>query len=202
MRPRTFFRPPLLGAVFSALLLIAPGATAAKCVRIQDMPDLDPERPVIVVDGRIFLGDLDAVDVHSIEILCWNHETGRFEAAGIPLIFVLTNQHVSSARDPIEQLLDAQQAYHSSTSTYARTLADLQELADLEEAQIEFSASDSGWGASSRKTESSYHCLVFSGSIAPPIPAMVEGEILCEPDKSMTLQSLREWYDKSVGEAT
>ena len=88
MAPLTFTLTTLLTA---GSLLTAHPATPPKCGGLV-MPGYG-NLPVVLVDGRVHdgpLADVDAMDVHSIEVGCWSPVHGFDVPPGVPVVRVLT----------------------------------------------------------------------------------------------------------------
>ena len=118
--------------------------------------------PVVFVDGSVLPNGwpeglnetVDASDVHSVRVTCWNPATGEIGGGvGLPLIVVLTKRLVESTRAPIEDLLRAQEAYFSQHSRYAQSLDDLRAVGVPQDVMLEFFATPTdlnGTSASNR----------------------------------------------------
>ncbi len=210
----------LVPAFLAAFTPTAAYANAAKCSRYLAFPGLEPGQPVVLVDGEILEGGteileggteatgeilvrgakatlaIEALDVHSIEILCWNPETGRFQrSSGVGVIAVLTKELAATARSSLERLLMAQAAYFSQHSAYAETRSELLAFGLSEDVLLELSATPSGWTASTLGSEVPYRCFAFSGDAAPQLEGMREGVIACEADWDNATGAIRRRYE-------
>ncbi len=140
----------------------------------------------------------DPSDIHSIEITCWNPETGEIGGGGgLPVFRILTKSFVESTRAPIEALLRAQEAYFSQHSLYAQSLDDLVEFGVPEDAMLEFSATSTGWSATTPRDDVDYRCFVYSGNATPELAEMNEHEVVCQPETARVSRALREVYEGS-----
>ena len=140
----------------------------------------------------------DPSDIHSIEITCWNPETGEIgRGGGLEVIRILTKSFVESTRAPIEALLRAQEAYFSQHSRYAQSLDDLVGFGVPRDAMLEFSATSTGWSATTPRDDVDNRCFVYSGSAVPAVFGMKEHEIVCQPETARVSRALREVYEGS-----
>jgi len=182
-----------------ALSLVFVEGAAAKCSPQLAWPGLGLNDAVILVDGSVVLSgveelnEMDASDLHSIVIKCWNPATGEFQArGGASVISVWTKGFVESTRAPIEALLRAQEAYFSQHSRYAQSLDDLVEFGVPEDAMLEFSATSEGWSAVTARDDVAYRCFVYSGNATQQLTDMKEHEVACEPGASPVLREIYE----------
>ena len=203
---------PLTLAVVALSLVFAEGA-AAKCSSRIQVPGLGPNESVLlldgsivpsrVVEGQIFAEGLDEIDpstIHSIELTCWNPATGEFGGGvvGVPIILVLSKGLVESTRAPIEALLRAQEAHFSQHSRYAQSLDDLVAFGVPQDAMLEFSATSSGWSATTPRDDAAYRCFVDPGNAAPELAGMKQHEVVCQPETARASHALREMYESLV----
>ncbi len=136
--------------------------------------------------------------IHSIEITCWNPKTGEIGGGGGLNVFrILTKSFVESTRAPIEALLRAQEAYFSQHSRYAQSLDDLVGFGVPRDAMLEFSATSTGWSATTPRDDVDNRCFVYSGSAVPAVFGMKEHEIVCQPETARVSRALREVYEGS-----
>ena len=102
---------PLTLAFVAVSFVFAEGA-AAKCFPQGTWPGLERGEPVVLVDGSFAgtglqegseaLEELDPSDIHSIDIICWNPETGEFQpGGGLNVISIVTTRLAESKRAPI-----------------------------------------------------------------------------------------------------
>ena len=204
-------RGTLVPVVVVALSLIFAEGIAAKCSPQMTWPGLKRGEPVYIVDGSIFvvpgimegnegLPELDPSEVHSVEIICWNPATGEFQpGGGVNVIVVWTNGLVESTRTPIEALLRAQEAYFSQHSRYSQSLDDLVGFGVPPDAMLEFSATSTGWSATTPRDDVDYRCFVYSGDAARVRYGLNEGEVLCRSERAKAGRALREMYEGLVG---
>ncbi len=154
-------------------------------------------------DGVLYspvLEELDPESILSIEIICWNPETGEIGGGGgLSIIAIWTKGFVESTRAPIEALLRAQQAYFSHHSRYAQSLDDLVGFGVPEDAMLEFSATSTGWSATTPRDDVDYRCFVFSGNATPELAEMKEHEVVCQTENAKASRALRERYESLVG---
>ena len=212
---------PLTLAFVAFSLVFAEGA-AAKCSPQMAWPGAERGEPVTLMDGLIVgtgqlalatLGIDDQADIHSLDLICWNPATGEFQTGGgINVFLTLTTRFVKSTRAPIEALLRAQEAYFSEHSSYAQSLDDLVEFGVPRDAMLEFSATSTGWSATTPRDDVDYRCFVFSGDAAPELawtnPHVDEPpqlawtnphEVVCQPERAKASRALREMYESLVG---
>ena len=201
-----------LTLVFVALSLVSAEGIAAKCYRTAQMPGFGPNDAVVLLDGSIVpnagsvasggltmdqLG-IEASDIHSMEVTCWNPETGKFEGVGgVPAVRIRTKGLVESTRAPIEGLLRAQEAYFSQHSRYAHSLDDLVTFGVPRDAMLEFSATSTGWSAATPRDGVAYRCFVFSGDAPQELDGAEQHEVVCQPDAAKANPALREMYEGS-----
>ncbi len=133
---RTDLRPtwlPLTLAVVVLSLISAEGV-AAKCFPQILMPGYEYASGragfVPLVDGSILTvegaDEVDPSNIHSMEVTCWNPETGGFGVVGVPVVLVLTKDFVESTRAPIEGHL---------RGLHARVLGDFYRMATTSESE-------------------------------------------------------------------
>lgn len=116
-----------LAAIFLLASTFAPMAGASlKCRELLQVPGLEPDEPLVLVDGKIRESGLTAIedlDVASIEILCWNPETKTFsELVGVGVVSVLTKPFIAAVRDQLAQVLEVQDAYFARNSRAWRSV--------------------------------------------------------------------------------
>ncbi len=206
-----------LTLAFVAFSLVFAEGVAAKCPNRMQMPGLAFNDAVVLVDGavvpirmieRILTAegllrpqgpdDIDPDDIHSMEITCWNPATGEFGGGvGVPIIRIHSKGLVESTRAPIEALLRAQEAYFSQHSRYAQSLDDLVGFGVPRDAMLEFSATSTGWSATTPRDDVDNRCFVYSGSAVPAVFGMKEHEIVCQPEKAKVSRALLEMYEAS-----
>ncbi len=146
------------------------------------------------------LDELDPESIFSLEIICWNPESGEFQfGGGISVIAIWTKDLDESTRAPLEVLLRAQQAYFSQHSRYAQSLDDLVEFGVPRDAMLELSATSTGWSATTPRDDVHYRCFVYSGDAAKELASMKEQEVVCRPEKAKVSRVLREMYESLVG---
>ena len=198
-----------------ALSLVSAEGVAAKCYPQGAWPGFEPGAPVMMQDGSIIgagmgedyeaykevAGIDDPTDVHSVEFYCWNPATGAFQPGiGVDIIAVWTTRFVESMRAPIEVLLRAQEAYFSQHSRYAQSLDDLVGLGVPEDSMLEFSATLTGWSATTPRDDVDYRCFVYSGDAPQELAKTKEHEIVCQPEKAKVSRALQEMYESLVGD--
>ncbi len=198
---------PTLTAAFVALGLVSAEGVAAKCGAPLEVPGLERNSAVFVVDGSVVaagmmedqavqaaFGSLGPDDIFSIEILCWNPRTGTFgggPAIGVWVIW--TKASLRLTRTPLEELLGAQDAYFAAHSRYATSLDALADLGGPD-TLLKFSATSDGWSAATPGEDALYRCTVYSGNAAPEFAGMTAGEVACEEDDTRASRAMREWY--------
>ena len=194
-------RGTLIPVAVVALSLVSAEGVAAKCRPQMTWPGVGPNEAVVQVDGSVVLwgteelDGMDASEVHSLTIICWNPATGEIGGGGgLPVIVVMTKHFVESTRAPIEALLRAQKAHFSQHSSYAQSLDDLVGFGLPQDAMLEFSATSAGWSAATPRDDVAYRCFVFSGNAPQELPEMKEHEVVCEYGASPVL---REMYEGS-----
>ena len=199
-----------LPVVVVALSLVSAEGIAAKCPSRIQMPGLAFNDAVVLLDGSIVpnvglvasgeftvekLG-IEASDIHSIEVTCWNPATGEFGGGvGVPIIRIHTKGLVDATRAPIEGLLRAQQAYFSQHSRYAHSLGDLVAFGVPRDAMLEFSVTSAGWSATTPRDGVAYRCFVFSGDAPQELAGTKEHDIVCQPEAAKANPALREMYE-------
>ena len=189
-----------LTLAFVALSLVSAEGVAAKC----NAPG-NPA-PFVIVDGSVTpspvveeLPEIDPSNIGWIEITCWNPKTGKFGGGGLPVIRIVTKALAESTRAPIEDLLQAQEAYFSQFSRYAQSLDDLMEFGVPEDSMLEFSATLTGWSATTPRDDVDYRCFVYSGDAPQELAKIKEHEIVCQPEKAKVSRALQEMYESLVG---
>ncbi len=188
-----------LTLAFVALGLVSAKGAAAKCFSRMAWPGLELNDAVILVDGSVVLSgveelnEMDASDVHSLVIQCWNPATGEFQPrGGANVISVWTKGFVASTRAPIEGLLRAQEEHFSQFSRYAQSLDELVGFGVPRDAMLEFSATSEGWSAVTARDDVAYRCFVYSGNATQQLTDMKEHEVVCEPGASPVLREIYE----------
>ncbi len=111
------------------------------------------------------------------------------------MISVWTKRFVESTRAPIEALLRAQEAYFSQHSRYAGSLDDLVEFGVPQDAMLEFSATSTGWSATTPRDDVDYRCFVYSGEAPQELAGMKEHEVVCQSERVKASRALREMYE-------
>ena len=99
-----------LTLAFVALSLISAEGLAAKCSPQMWMPGYeygsDRAGFVPLVDGSIItiegMDNVDPSNIHSMEVTCWNPETGEFGRVGVPVVLILTKVFVETTRAPVQ----------------------------------------------------------------------------------------------------
>ena len=199
---------PLTLAVV-ALSLISAEDAAAKCFPQLAWPGLEQGAPVVMLDGSFVgtgmsgeqagLEELDPSDIYSIDIICWNPATGEFRTGGgVNVISIVTKRLHESTRAPIEVLLRAQEAYFFKHARYAQSLDDLRGLSIPEDAMLEFSATSSGWSASTPKDDVAYRCFVQPGNAEAALGGMKQHEVVCQPETAQASRVLRDMHEELV----
>ena len=197
-------RTHLVPVAVVALSLVSAESAAAKCPSRIQMPGVGPNGAVVVVDGSAVVSgseELDGMDpsnIHSIELTCWNPATGEFGGGGgVPIIRIHSKGLVESTRAPIEALLRAQEAYISQHSRYARSLDDLVEFGLPRDSMLEFSATLTGWSATTPRQDVDYRCFVYSGDAPQELAGIKEHAIVCQSEAAKANRALREMYEGS-----
>ena len=201
-----------------ALSLVSAEGVAAKCSSRIQMPGLEFNDAVILLDGLIVpdaglqasggitFGKLgvEASDILWGELTCWNPKTGEFGGVGVPIWSLHTKGFVESTRAPIERLLRAQEAYFSEFSRYAQSLENLVAFGLPRDSMLEFSATSAGWSATTPRDDVAFRCFVFSGE-APPgnapqeLAEMKEHEIVCQSEAAKANPALLQMYEGTAG---
>ena len=197
-----------LTLAFVALSLISAEGVAAKCSSRIQMPGLEFNDAVVLLDGSIVpdvgtaaSGGLtldefaEAFDIEWAELTCWNPTTGEFGGVGVPIWSLHTKSFVESTRAPVEALLRAQEAYFSQHSRYARSLDDLVEFGVPQDAMLEFTATSAGWSATTPRDDVAYRCVVFSGDAAQELAVMNEHEVVCQAEGAKASRLMREMFE-------
>ncbi len=210
-----FSRGTLVPVAVVALSLISAEGVAAKCSSRIQMPGLEFNDAVVLVDGavvpvrmieRILTAegllrpqgpdDIDPDDIHSMEITCWNPATGEFDSGvGVPVIRIHTKGLVDATRAPIEGLLRAQEAHFSQHSRYAHSLDDLVAFGVPRDAMLEFSVTSAGWSATTPRHGVAYRCFVFSGDPRQELAGTKEHEIVCQFEGARAGRLMQEMYE-------
>jgi hypothetical protein len=199
-----------LSLAFVALTLVFAEGAAAKCTPGATWPGLEPGVPVVLVDGSIAATrlrdgerileeeEIDPSTIHSLEVTCWNPRTGEIGGGvGLNVIAIWTNSLAETTRAPIDALLRAQTAYFSQHSRYVQSLDELRGFGIPEDAMLEFSATPTGWSATTPRDDVDYRCFVYSGSAVPAVFGMKEREVVCQPETARVSRALREMYEGS-----
>ena len=103
-------RGTLVPVAVVAFSLVSAEGVAAKCSGEILMPGYEyvsgKLAVVPLVDGSMItteaMDEVDPSNVHSVDLTCWNPETGEFGRVGIPVVLVLTKSFVEATRAPIE----------------------------------------------------------------------------------------------------
>ena len=89
--------------LLTGIALVVGYSTAAadtlKCPSPIQPPGYDNATPVTLIDGVVrTVEEISEVDVHSVEIVCWDPETGDFVRAkgGVAVVVVMTKDFASS----------------------------------------------------------------------------------------------------------
>ncbi len=193
-----------------ALSLASAEGVAAKCSSRIQMPGLEFNDAVVLLDGSIVpdvgtaaSGGLtlnefaEAFDIEWAELTCWNPTTGEFGGVGVPIWSLHTKSFVESTRAPIEALLRAQEAHFSQHSRYAQSLDDLVGFGVPLDAMLEFSATSTGWSATTPRDDVDYRCFVYSGEAPQELAGMKEHEVVCQSERAKASRALREMYEGS-----
>ena len=202
-----------LPLVVMALSLVAAEGVAAKCPNRMQMPGLAFNDAVVLLDGSIVpdvgtaaSGGLtlnefaEAFDIEWAELTCWNPTTGEFGGVGVPIWSLHTKSFVESTRAPIEALLRAQEAYFSQHSRYARSLDDLVEFGVPEDPMLEFSATLTGWSATTPRDGVAFRCFVYLGDPPQELSEVTEHEVVCQSEAAKANPALREMWEELVDE--
>ena len=62
---------------------------------------------------------------------------------------------------------------------------------------LEFSATSTGWSASTPRDDVDYRCFVFSGDAAPELAWTNPHEVVCQLETAKASRALREMYEGS-----
>jgi hypothetical protein len=202
-----------LTLAFLALGLVSAQGVAAKCSNRMQMPGFAFNDSVVLLDGSIVpnvgtaaSGGLtlnefaEAFDIEWAELTCWNPTTGEFGGVGVPIWSFHTKPFVESTRAPIEALLRAQEAYFSQHSRYARSIDDLVEFGVPEDSMLEFSATLTGWSATTLRDGVAFRCFVYSGDALQELAEMTEHEVVCQSEAAKANPALREMWEELVDE--
>ncbi len=178
-------------------------APTRKCASTVTLPGIEEKMPVYLVDGGIvdipdgntdFLAKLD---IDFVDITCWSPETGEFSRRpGVSVVYMTTKASTQRARDPIEQLVQAQEAYLAEHGSYATSLDELvsrsgPSASSAPYENIDFISYENGWSASTVEGVGAIQCSAFQGEIDPGFPVLSAGTILCENDYSIADRTLR-----------
>ncbi len=84
-------------------------------------------------------------------------------------------------RSDLRNLALAQEAYYSTSGTYANNIADLG-FETSENVTIRLRGNSGGWsGRTESQLHEDVHCALFVGRVVPFLPATEEGIMACEP---------------------
>ncbi len=204
-------RSTLVPVAVVALSLVSAEGVAAKCSSRIQMPGLEFNDAVVLLDGSIVpdvgtaaSGGLtlnefaEAFDIEWAELTCWNPTTGEFGGVGVPIWSLHTKSFVESTRAPIEGLLRAQGAYFSEFSRYAQSRVELVVFGLPRDAMLEFSVTSAGWSATTPRDDVAFRCFVFSGDAPKELAEMKEHEIVCQSEAAKANPALREMYEGSA----
>ena len=164
----------ILGLPF-VLLLAGFGSGEAVVVRRECVTGAsfatDEADPIILVDAALWADGVEALeqlDVASIELLCWNPETGKFgRSGGLHVISVVREELSAAFAEPLEALTDAQRAFFRTHGRYATRLDQLGVLLGDNAEPIAFQSQSEGWFASTGSEDSPLICTVFLGELTP-----------------------------------
>ena len=183
----------LVAAVLVASPLLG---SPPKCGQNDTIPGYEDGSPVVLVDGDVFeggLGGIDALDVHSIHVTCWDPKTNSFDVSpAIPLVRVLTKALVRATEHPLEQLAVAQGHFVEGHSRPAGDLEALRDFGLPKSPALEYRASATEWTAATPDGLVAYRCFVSQklGEAGDFSAA----EISCEPSPEKALASMRTLY--------
>jgi len=177
--------------------LLAGPAIDLKCPSTVPFPGVEGPNPVMVVEGRVVLGDiedlneaLNSYDVLSIEQTCWNPSTGELPArVGVAVVVVTTGRAVEEAQSDLRFLINAVRQFQTVESRLPESLAEIG-ITGLAASRFEFSVSDQGTTLSTAGPRD-YHCSV-SGDITNDV------EMHCESSPGLAKVTLREAYDRGA----
>jgi hypothetical protein len=172
-----------------------------KCTEQATFPGTEPGAPVIVVNGAVWDGDLqgiDALDVDSIEVLCWNPETGEFEdGRGVPVINILLKSSVNPLRDPLERLIVVQDAFFEENARFAASIDELDDFNGGEGA-IQVTSYSGGLVARTGMSGDLVRCETYFGEGSNDVlPGTEKGRVNCVSDHDLSSLALREAYGEA-----
>ena len=66
------------------------------------------------------------------------------------------------------------------------------------DAMLEFSATSTGWSATTPRDDVDYRCFVYSGNAIQQLSEMKEHEVVCQSKNAKASRALREMYESLV----
>lgn len=119
-----------------------------------------------------------------IELLIVVVIIGLLAAIAIPKFgYTKEKAYVSTMKGDLRNLATAQETYWNDNATYyAGSVPSAQLVYNPSTSTIITinAATGSGWAATATHTVATVTCALFSGPVAPPSPATVEGQIACQ----------------------
>ena len=177
--------------------LLTMPALELKCGGDVAFPGSEERTPVVVIEGRVIVGELDdisasltAEDIHHVNVTCWNPTTDEMPArSGVSVIAITTKQAVAEAQADLRFLQGAVRDFHAAEDRFP---ADVSEVGLSEPDAVRFSmtATDAGLRLATAGMRDA-QC-----SVAADADDAVE--LTCEPSVSLAKASLREAWDRAV----
>lgn len=119
-----------------------------------------------------------------IELLIVVVIIGLLAAIAIPkFIYTKEKAYVSTMKGDLRNLATAQETYWNDNATYYAGSVPSSQLVYNPSSKTIITinaATGAGWGATATHSVTAVTCALFSGAVAPPSPATVEGQIACQ----------------------
>lgn len=186
--------------VFEALalhVLLAPAAADLKCASTVAFPGVEDRTPVMVLDGRVIVGDADVQlatiqpeGLESVQVSCWNPATDEMPArSGVPVIVITTKEAVEDAQADLRFLLNSVRAFEAAESRLPTSLGELGLTGFVAD---RFELVVSGESSEIRTAGNrAFHCTI-SGDLID------DAKMWCEASLSLAKANLREAYERGT----
>lgn len=186
-------------------LLLSAGDVVAQCSEPIELSGLPEGSSAYFLDGMSLaspdrLEELDPEAIYETRVTCWNAETGEMTdelgVAGVSVVFVVTREHATAIRAPLEAFvaIQGERALAASTRVAGARSVPRSSRSTL----VEFTPSAEGWSASTFAGVGAVRCFVAFGDAERAVEGMEEGEIVCRPNLVRAGRALRAMYGELV----